>query len=330
MPHPTPVVLAATLTNHATHAQAVLARQADGAVVRRAHATSAAPLGPSEALSTLVGLQQQMLAEIATDAYQLVGAGLALDATFDPAHAIVQSLHPMRPWEGFALRAELAAALGTKQVAIESLTNAALMGEMTEGAGQGAPTALYIDSSRSVMAALWWQGQVMHRPHLGALGHIPVAGATARCACGGYGHLETVAAAQALVRWMIGRLVEAPATEAAVMRLTNGRAEALTAPQLWQLACEKDPIASALMAAANAALAHTILTLLLALDVERVILGGALAQSGPTWLAVVQREVAQLAPPARAEDLAARLALGQLGPQAVPRGVITMARFGLY
>ena len=322
---PIPVVLVATLTNHATQMQAVLADN-DRHVLRRGHETSPAPLAPAEALACIARLRQQMLAAPTNDTYHLVGATLALDATFDATQTTVVALPQMPAWDGFALRDALAETLSTPRIWIDTLTNAALVGEMTDGAGIGASTALYIDLSRAISAGLWWQGRLLHRPHLGALGHIPVPGAVARCACGGRGHLETVASAQALVRWMIGALAEAPATEAAVMRLTDGRAEALTAPHIWQLACDGDEVATSLMGAAITALASVILTLLLTLDVARIILGGALAPCGPTWLAAVRHHVAANAPPARAEEFATRIVLGHLGPQAVWRGSIVLAQ----
>ena len=319
-----PVVFAATLTSHATQVQAMLANSA-GQVVRRAHETSPVPLAPAEALACIARMQHQMLSASGDESHQVIGASFAVEGSFDAAQATVVVLPQMPTWDGFALRDALATALGTPHVCIDTLTNAALVGEMIAGAGQDAPTALYLDLSRAISAGLWWQGQVLHRPYLGTLGHIPVPEAVARCACGGRGHLETVASAQALVRWMIGALVEAPATEAAVMHLTDGRAEALTVVHIWQLACDGDEVATRLMGAAITALASVILTLLLTLDVERIILGGTLAQCGASWLTAVQHQIAAHAPPARAEALATRVVLSQLGPQAVWRGSIALA-----
>ncbi|HKD76733.1 MAG TPA: ROK family protein, partial [Ktedonobacterales bacterium] len=153
-----------------------------------------------------------------------------------------------------------------------------------------------------------------------------VASGGVRCACGGYGHLTTVASAQSLVRMMIGRLVEAPAAEAAVMALTGGRAEALTAPQIWQLACEGDSVARDLMDLAVTALAIAVIFHFLALDVERVIIGGALAQCGDSWLAALREQVALSAPPTRADDLAGRVVLSELRPAAILRGTGALAQ----
>jgi len=109
------------------------------------------------------------------------------------------------------------------------------------------------------------------------------------------------------------------------MRLTNGHAEALTVPQIWQLACEGDPIAAVLMSEANIALASAMLAGLLLVDAERIILGGTLARCGESWLDAVRVRLAAIAPPTRASDLAARAVLGALGPGAALRGALSLA-----
>ncbi len=318
-------VFAAVVTNRATHLEAVLATP-EGAIRQRRSATTRVPFTPDEVLGQVVRLAQELQAISVSEGLIITGGALALEATLTADQGTVLALPGGAGWGTVPLRARLTMASGFRRgMAVTTVTNAALLGEMTLGAGIGATSAVFLDLSRSVSAAFWWEGQVLHRPHLGALGHIPVVGATDRCACGGRGHLETVASAQALVRRMIGLLVEAPATESAVMRLTGGRAESLTTPQIWQLACEGDAIAAELMAEADAALASVILTLLLALDAERVILGGTLAHNGPTWRDALAALVRQNAPPARADDLAARLVLSALGSSAPMQGAIALA-----
>jgi glucokinase len=318
-------VFAAVLTNRATHLDAALATS-DGTIRWRTRVTAHAPLTSDEVVRQVVRLAHDVQSISISEGITITGGALALEATLTADQRTVLALPGVDGWEMVPLRDRLTTASGfPRGMAITTVTNAALLGEMTLGAGRGATCAVYLNLSRSVNAAFWWNGHIVQRPHLGALGHIPVAGATDRCACGGRGHLETVASAQALVRHMIGLLVEAPTTEAAVMRLTGGRAESLTAAQIWQLACEGDAPAAELMAGANAALADVTLTLLLSLDAERIILGGALARSGPTWRDALAAAVQRIAPPARADDLAARLTLGELGPGAILRGALTLA-----
>lgn len=310
-------IFAAVVTNRATQVDAVLANPA-GDILGRRSATVRVPLMADDLVALVVRLARELQALPATEGMTITGGAVVLERT--PTGPVAEG------WDATSLGERLTTASGfARGVRIDTATNAALLGEMTLGAGRGATSAFFLDLGRSVSAALCVGGQIVHRPHVGALGHIPVAGAQDRCACGGRGHLGTIASAQSLVRQMIGLLVEAPATEAAVMQITGGRAEALTAPQIWQLACARDAVAVELMTRANAALASVCLTLLLALDVERMILGGALALSGTTWRDALAAEVVRIAPPDRAADLAARLVLSELRSHATVRGTLVCA-----
>jgi predicted NBD/HSP70 family sugar kinase len=333
----TEAVLGATLTRHATVLHAALAKR-DGAVIARAQRTSPTPLAPSATVALLAELAQNMQQSSNGEGIRLGAMTVALEATLDVERGAVLALPPGGEWNHDAFLARLTTASGAllspmgegalaspPPVRLVTLTDAATAGEALRGAGRGAASLLYFDLSRTVAAGAWWHGDLLQRPHFGALGHLPIAGATDRCGCGGTGHLETLVSAQALVRRMIGLLVEAPATEAAVMHVTGGRAEALTAPQIWQLACDGDAIAEALMESANDGLAHAILASLLLLDAERVVLGGTLAQCGPTWRDDVRARLAALAPPARSSDLAARINLGELGPNVPLHGTLALA-----
>lgn len=319
-------VLAATLTNHATEVEAVLAAPTGEIILRRSHSVRL-PLGPNEMLTQITVLAGALCHPSAGVEYQIIGVVVALDAVLDAEHGVVLDLPPVAGWEDFPLVARLNSAFGAP-TQITTFPNAALLAEILFGAGRGVQTAAYLDLSRQINAALFLQQRLVHRPFVGALGHVPVVADAVgeRCACGGRGHLATVASAQALVRRMIGALVEYPATEAAVMAITGGRAESLTVQQIWQLACDGDTVAQAVMDDALNALAVTLVFLFVTLDVERVILGGTLARCGPDWLEVLRERVMRRAPPRRAIEFATRLTLAELGPAAVIRGTIAMAR----
>src|SRR5205085_7226905 len=77
----------------------------------------------------------------------------------------------------------------------------------------------------------------------GEIGHMLVKENGPKCSCGGYGHLEAIASAQAISRTMIGLSVEYPETEEAIRRVTGGRAERITADQVFRLAAEGDKVA---------------------------------------------------------------------------------------
>ena len=330
-------VLGLTLTRHATQLEVALATR-DGTIMARGQRQVVAPLTPAAAVTLLGELARNLQHTNVDEGIRLGAIICALEATLDVERGLVVALPPGGDWNHDAFAARLTTASGAlfdsppgegvlppPLARLVTVTDAALAGEALLGAGRGAESLVYLDLSRTVAGGVWWHGRPLQRPHLGELGHLPVPGATDRCACGGVGHLETLVSAQALVRRMLGLMVEAPATEAAVQRLTAGRAEGLTAPQIWQLACEGDPLAAALMAAANAALASAILGTLLLLDAERVVLGGTLAHCGATWRDDVGARLAALAPPARGAALATRLVLAELGPPAALRGAVALA-----
>jgi hypothetical protein len=67
------------------------------------------------------------------------------------------------------------------------------------------------------------------------------------------------------------------------------------------------------------------LAALLLLDAERVVLGGTLAHCGPTWRDDMRARLADLAPPVRSAELAARIVLGELGANAALHGTLALA-----
>src|SRR6202022_3302511 len=105
--------------------------------------------------------------------------------------------------------------------------------------------AFYVGLGRGIGGGLVVNGKIYHgmSSTAGEIGHIFVKESGPKCSCGGYGHLEPIASAQAISRAMIGLSVEYPETEAAIGRLTGGRAERITAEQVFRLAAEGDKIA---------------------------------------------------------------------------------------
>ncbi len=310
-----PTYLGATLTDHATRLEVALF-DAAGAIIRRVQRRSPAPFASDEVIASYASLASELF--LASE-LRPSGAALALEGSPEGGAGFGPCASPGE---------RLAAALAMP-ARIDTTTNAALMAELAWGAGRGMASAAYLDTSRTITAALFLNGGLVRHSHVGEIGHMPVMSGGVRCSCGGYGHLTTVGSAQSLVRAIIGRLVEVPETEAAVMALTGGRAEALTATQIWQLACAGDGVARDLMDIAMMALAYATLFLLLTLDVERVIIGGALAQCGDSWLAALRDQIALSAPPARAADLANRVVLDELGPAAILRGTGAIAQMAI-
>jgi glucokinase len=227
-------------------------------------------------------------------------------------------------WEDFPLARALAERWGGPAV-ILTTTQAATLAEARLGAGRGRQQVIYLWLGRSVAAGLLLHGTLYLGAHgaAGNLAHWQARPDGPRCSCGARGHLEPITSAQSLVRTMIGRAVDAPASEAAMLRITGGRAEAMTAEQVARLAAEGDPVAVGVVGEALDALAPALANLAVALDPDVIVLGGPLAGAAAGFVAPLGARVAALCQPFMA---APPVHAGELDPVAALVGAVLAAR----
>jgi glucokinase len=227
-------------------------------------------------------------------------------------------------WQDFPLAAALSERWGGP-VVIQTPTQAAALAEARLGAGRGLGDLLYLALGRSVSAGFVLGGRVYAGAHgrAGDLAHWPAVPDGPRCSCGGQGHLGSVASSQGLVRAMIGRAVDHPESNDAMLAISGGRAEAMTAEQVVRLAASGDPVARAVVDELLAALAPTFAQLIAALDPAVVVLGGPLAAAGPDFLDPLAARVRALCEPVAP---APPLLAGKLEPLAALVGAVLSAQ----
>jgi glucokinase len=184
---------------------------------------------------------------------------------------------------------------------------------------------LYVGLGRGIGGALLVNGKIYHGTTCtaGEIGHMVVKENGPKCSCGGYGHLEAVASAQAVVRTMLGLAIEYPETMEAIYRITDGRAERITSEQVFRLAAEGDTIASHLVNDVLKYLGNTLANIVLLVNPSMIILGGALAQAGELLIHPLHVRIQELCPPAASQSL--RVVQGSLGSEANLIGAVTLA-----
>ncbi len=157
----------------------------------------------------------------------------------------------------------------------------------------------------------------------GEIGHMLVKEHGSQCSCGGYGHLEAIASAQAISRRMIGLSVEHPETEAAIHHVTGARAERITAEQVFRLAAEGDEVAQSIVQDVLTYLGIALANIVHLINPGVIILGGQVAQAGDLLIKPLQARVHDLCPAAANSSL--RIVQGALGSEANIVGAVTLA-----
>src|SRR6266516_5260989 len=209
---------------------------------------------------TVLSLIEDMLAEAMTPERlhngRILRVGVAVGGLVDATHGIVRTLYHTHGWNDFPLQDYLSERLDIPCI-IDKNANAAALAEVQYGAASvkglsprnAERVVLYIGLGRGIGGGLVVNGKIFHGETCvaGEIGHVFVKENGPQCSCGGYGHLEAIASAQAISRAMVGLSEAHPETVAAIRRVAGDRAERITAEQVFRLAAEGDKVAQGIV-----------------------------------------------------------------------------------
>lgn len=215
-------------------------------------------------LAALIDSAGAALAAAGVAIENIAAAGLSAPGPLDHLTGVILTTQNIAGFveANFPLAARLAAGLGGPPVFLDRDTVMAAIGEGTAGAAKGLRDFVYLTVSTGVGGAIVSGGRVVRgvTNTAGELGHFPVSlDPEVRCRCGSFGCVEAYAAGR--------NLAEA-----------YGVADASI---VYAKAAAGDPRASALVARAEAALANVAVGIVNALNPERIVVGGAVAEHQP-------------------------------------------------
>jgi glucokinase len=303
-------------TSPQTHSRSIGIEIADGATrltallgtetsARRWHTRLPAPPSPEEAVSHIHDLIERAVRETSEDSNSasppsppIAAIGVALWGNVDATGGIVRELRPLTSWHGFPLAAALRQHRHVP-IAIASATTAAALAEARQSAQADAKTLLYVHLGRTISTACIRDGSIVVGAHAGdgMLAHMFVIPDGPRCSCGVRGHLEPIASAQAIVRTMIGLAADSEESTAAMLRISHGRAEAMTVAQVVQLAASGDPTATRIVGDAQDALALALANSVALLAPNTIVIGGPLTEAGDAFLTPLRERLDSLCHP---------------------------------
>jgi glucokinase len=212
-------------------------------------------------------------------------------------------------WRGFPLRDRVATAVPGVPVQLGGDGVCMALGEHWLGAGRGARFLLGMVVSTGVGGGLVLDGAPYagRTGNAGHVGHVVVEQDGEPCTCGGHGCVETIASGPSMVRWARANGWSAP--------------PGAGAKELAEAAGSGDALALATFRRGAGALARTIASVAAVCDLNLVVIGGGVAESGPLLFEPLR---AALADYARLDFLAGlRLVPAELGGEA---GLVGAAR----
>lgn len=263
---------------------------------------------------------------------RILRVGVAVGGLVDARRGVVRRLHHAHEWKNFPLQDYMAERLEAPCI-IDNNANAAalaeveygVISEMENGSRKGELVALYIGLGRGIGGGLVVNGRIYHgiSSTAGEIGHMLVKEHGPKCSCGGFGHLEAIASARAILRRMLGLAIEYPETEEAIRSITGGRTERITAGQIFRLAADGNRVARLVVDEVQTYLGIALANIIHLVNPGIIILGGPVAQAGDLLIAPLQARVNELCLKEASE--AVRIVQGKLGAEANIVGAITLA-----
>jgi predicted NBD/HSP70 family sugar kinase len=242
-------------------------------------------------MQVLEGCIRELTAAI--DPARIVGLGVSVPGLVHPPTGIVTHA-VLFGWHDVPLGQELMR-LFPWNVAVFSRGNAGLWGEHWHGAGKGDQNILYLRVGSGIGGGLLLNG----RPYLGQdfaageFGHVTVEPEGMTCLCGNRGCLATVASAPALLD-RVRQLLAAPAASSnSLWELLDGDLRRLTLKVVLEAAHQANPIAIQALAEVGRWLGIAIGSVVNLLNLDKVIVGGPVADAQEHLFEPLRAELAQ-------------------------------------
>jgi glucokinase len=146
----------------------------------------------------LEGTIADVLAEHGGSREDFAGVGIGCPGPLDRERGMVLET-PNLGWVDFPLRDRISDAVGLPAV-LDNDANCATYGEWWMGAGQGMDPLIGITLGTGIGGGIIMNGEIHHGASdaAGEVGHMTIAFAGRRCACGNYGCLEAYASGPAI------------------------------------------------------------------------------------------------------------------------------------
>lgn len=301
----------------------------EGALIDRAGAVLAQTrqlTAVEEGVDAVVGRIAGCIGALMRDAQPVSGIGIGAAGMTDSRRGVVLMASNLK-WENVPLRDLVIERLGAtwaQRVWVDKDTNAAALGEMLYGAGQGAKHLLYVTVGTGVGGGMVLDGRLYHGATEGAsdIGHLVLEPEGEVCGCGKRGCLETLASGPAIAREAHAALERGESS--ALVALGH---DGLSAVEVVEAARAGDALARSVLARAGRYLGIALAYYVDLNNPECIIIGGGVSAAGNLLVEPARQAVAERALANNAK--AAQIVLAGLGSESGAVGAAALVWHGL-
>lgn len=292
---------------------AVLVVDAEGDVRARRH-VAAASSAPDEAIARIAAVIREAVAGAGARLEEVEAVGLGVPGRVDSATGDVTFAVNLG-WQHLPLGRRLEEALGVRCV-VENDVRAAAVGLHNDRTSGTTDDLVFLGIGTGISAGVILDGRLHRgvRGLAGEIGHVVLDPDGVTCACGMRGCFETIAAGAGIAR----------AAREAVERATSFGSDPTTltdlvdptAADVFAAAAAGDAAAARIVDRAADAIARMVYELVLAYDVELVVIGGGISRAGDALLQRVEAGLDRIgAPSAFAAELLAETKVRLVGAE---------------
>lgn len=261
-----------------------------GEIINHQHLLGETDIRPNGVVRLIVNHVNRLKTQYAEQ--QLLGLGIATPGYVDPSSGAILSIGRAPQWQAFPLKARLEADVGLP-VIVENDIDCMTFAEIGDGGFNDIEDMIYLGFTEGVKASFLLQGQLYKGPfgNAGLIGHTTVVEDGRLCTCGKYGCLETVASVRA-INSLFDKGIESGNWHDSDLQKIHALKDRIEKFQAILGAAEAgDPFCSEIIGDMLRGLELAIVNLIYLLQVDQLVIGGALSNLPDGLLARLETEL---------------------------------------
>ena len=292
----------------------------EGNILERARVLVGEDKGKESVVSKIKETVRQVVEQAEVGLEEVAGIGLGCPGPIDIEQRLIHSTANL-DLENVNIQDELSEF--NTPIFLENDANAAALGELWFGAGQGADDMIYITISTGIGAGIIIDGNIYHGSgdSAGEIGHMTVdPSSVIECGCGNYGCWEALASGTALTR--LGREAVESGADTLISDLVEDQSE-IDGAIIAKAAEDGDQVALKVMDTIAERLGIGLASLINIFNPGRIVLGGGVSNAwslleDKVWETIDERAIESLASEAE-------IILAELGSDVGVAGAVATA-----